>query len=235
MRATMAENRAGVTVQTLNPAPSRGPVFFASLPGDNETCKELLVATLWDHLQATATPLWKQWRLSSRADCRMHLVYGPLGRPQLQLGGFPGPAISFSRGGGKLWAALSGDESDVGIDVAESAEFRGAYPFQRLFHPEELHHALKLTDGDLEAAAALLWSVKEAVVKALGCGFHLVEPRQITVHRTAGESGGHTFPVVLSGKASMRFPLAAGPAIQVHSLPREKMWLSIALFKKDRK
>jgi len=88
-----------------------------------------------------------------------------------------------------------------------------------------------LTGGDLEKASALLWSVKEAIVKALGCAFHLVDPRQITVYPSAGENGGHTFPVSLSGKALERFPIAAGRSLWVRSLPRKKTWLSIALLK----
>ena len=47
-----------------------------------------------------------------------------LGRPHLLLGKYRGPAISFSEGGGQLWAALCGDESDIGIDVAEADEFQ---------------------------------------------------------------------------------------------------------------
>lgn len=216
----------------MNPVPLGGAVFYASLPGASEACKEILIATLWDHLQATATPLWNGCRPSSKVACPIQLVAGPLGRPRLHLGECRGPAISFSRGGGKIWAALAADEADVGIDVAGSAEFQGAYPFQRVFNPEELHHAVKLTDGDLEEAAALLWSVKEAVVKALGCGFHLVEPRQISVYPAAGGAGGYTFPVGLSGKALARFPLAAGRFLRVDSLRQGKMWLSIAVVKR---
>ena len=213
----------------MNPVPLGGAVFYASLPDASEACKELLIATLWDHFQATATPLWNHCRSSGRAACPIQLVSGLLGRPQLNLGEFRGPPISFSRGGGKIWAALSGDEADVGIDVAGSADFEGAYPFQRVFHPEELLHAVKLTDGDREEAAALLWSVKEAVVKALGCGFYLVEPRHISVYPAAEGEGGYTFPVGLSGKALARFPLASGQFHPVHSLLQGKMWLSIAV------
>jgi hypothetical protein len=164
--------------------------------------------------------------------------------------------------------------------VAGTDEFQREYPFHRVFHPEELEHALRLASGDLEKASALLWSIKEAVVKALGCAFHLVDPRQITVYRSVGgpigENGGYTFPVGLSGKALVRFPIdfhgqargtslhtrrvksgnlcsehgeregeapaalpvegatrapviAAGRSLWVRSLPRRKMWLSIAL------
>jgi phosphopantetheinyl transferase (holo-ACP synthase) len=91
-----------------------------------------------------------------------------------------------------------------------------------------------LAGGDLAAASALLWSIKEAAVKALGCAFHLVEPRQITVYPaaegTAEEDGGYTFAVGLSGKARERFPLAASRSLWVRSLPQRQMWLSIALW-----
>ena len=210
-----------------------GPVFYASLARDAETCKKLLISTLWDHLMAVESPLRQHSQSSSGAALPIRVVRGQLGRPHLLVGECRGPAISFSEGGGKVWAALSGDESDIGIDVAGSDEFRGDYPFQRVFHPHEMEHAVNLTGGNPAEAAALLWSVKEAVVKALGCAFHLVEPRHVNVYPsaggTAGEGEGYTFPVGLTGKAQERFPLAASQSLWVHSLPRGTMWLSIAL------
>jgi len=100
---------------------------------------------------------------------------------------------------------------------------------------------LRLAGGDLEKASALLWSIKEAVVKALGCAFHLVDPRQITVYPSAGGAageavggnGGYIFPVGLSGKALVRFPIAAGRSLWVRSLPQGKTWLSIALLNRQ--
>jgi phosphopantetheinyl transferase (holo-ACP synthase) len=90
-----------------------------------------------------------------------------------------------------------------------------------------------LAGGDSEKAAALLWSVKEAAVKALGCAFHLVDPRQIHVYPSAAENDGwHTFTVCLSGKALERFPIASR-CILVRSLFQEKMWLSIALLNRQ--
>jgi hypothetical protein len=113
--------------------------------------------------------------------------------------------------------------------VAGADEFQGEYPFHRVFHPQELQHALRVAGRDVEKASALLWSIKEAVVKALGCAFHLVDPRQITVYPSVVGGGGYIFPVGLSGKALVRFPLAAGRSLWVRSLPQRKMWLSIAL------
>jgi hypothetical protein len=235
----MALDRGGITVHTMNPVHGRGPVLYASLQrpkahGTNgEEARHCLVSTLWDHLAAMETPLWKRRQSSNGAALPIQVLHSPLGRPHLLLGKYRGPAVSFSEGGGKVWAALSGNESDIGIDVAGSDEFQGEYPFSRVFHPEELEHALSLAGGDIEKASALLWSIKEAVVKSLGCAFHLVDPRQITVYPYADGAGGgndwYTFPVGLSGKALVRFPMASGRSLWAHSLPRRNMWLSIAL------
>jgi phosphopantetheinyl transferase (holo-ACP synthase) len=227
----MTKDCLGPTVGAVNFLHGRGPVFYASLPGDSEA-RHRLVATLWDHFAAMESPGWQGCQAFSSAALPIQVVRGLLGRPQLLRGGHPGPAISFSEGGGKVWAALCGDGADIGIDVAGADEFPGAYPIHRVFHPPELEHALTLAGGELAAASALLWSVKEAVVKALGCAFHLVEPRQITVYpAVAGAAGGdgeQTFPVGLSGKARERFPLASSRSLWVHSLPQRRQWLSIA-------
>jgi phosphopantetheinyl transferase (holo-ACP synthase) len=169
-------------------------------------------------------------RFSDNADMPIQVVHDPLGRPQLQLGETQGPAISFSEGGGKIWAALCGDASDIGIDAAAAHEFPKEYPFHRVFHVPELQQALRLTSGDLQKASALLWSIKEAAVKALGCAFHLVEPRHICVYPSAAEkAGGYVSRVSLSGKALVRFPEMASRGLEVRSLFQEKVWLSIAL------
>jgi phosphopantetheinyl transferase len=231
-----------LTVQALSFVQGRGPVFYASLPSGSgatetlERCgtngageKHRLISILWDHLMAMESPLWKRFQSSNGAALPIQVVCGQLGRPQLLLGEYRGPAISFSEGGGKVWAALCGDESDIGIDVAGTDEFQREYPFHRVFQAPELQQALRLAGGDMERAAALLWSIKEAVVKALGGAFHLVDPQQITVYPSRGEEGGYTFPVGLSRKALVRFPLAASHSLWVRSLPLAKMWLSIAL------
>jgi hypothetical protein len=242
----VTKDSQGLTVHSVSFFHRRGPVFYASLPygpcatetytgcgTHGEEAKHRLVSTLWDHLLEMENPLWKRCQSSNRVTLPIQVVRGLLGRPHLLLGKYRGPAVSFSEGGEKVWAALCGEESDIGIDVAGSDEFQGEYPFHRVFHAQELQHALGLTGGDLEEASALLWSIKEAVVKALGCAFHLVDPRQIYVYpSTAGAldgGGGYTFPVGLSKQALVRFPIGAGLSIWVRSLPQVKTWLSIAL------
>jgi phosphopantetheinyl transferase (holo-ACP synthase) len=240
MRADVIKDCQEITVKAVSFPHQRGTVLYACSPCDTETIaghrasrtadKIHLVSILQEHLVGMKGSPWTDCRFSNRADLPIQVVHDPLGRPQLLLGECEGPAISFSEGGGKIWAALCGDTSDIGIDAAGTDEFPKEYPFHRVFHVQELQHALRLTSGDLEKASALLWSIKEAAVKALGCAFHLVDPRQICVYPSATEKDGwHIFTVCLSGKALVRFPMMASRCILVRSLSQEKMWLSIAL------
>ena len=236
----MAEECQEIAVHTASFDHRGGPVFYASSPCSLEILKghrkngagdkHRLVSILWDHLAAMENLVWKGFHSSHGAAFPLHVVRGSLGRPYLLLGEHRGPAISFSEGGGKVWAALCWDHSDIGIDVAGTDEFQKQYPFHRVFNDQELQHALRLTGGELGSASALLWSIKEAVVKALGCAFHLVDPLQINVcPSVAGGDGGYSFPVRLSRKALMQFPTGACRSIWVRSLPLVKMWLSITI------
>jgi phosphopantetheinyl transferase len=232
-----------MTIHIVSFGQRQGPVFYASLPGAAETLQghrtnrtgeqRRLASILWDHLAAAESSLGKSCHCSNRAAFPIRVVRDPLGRPHLRWGASRGPAISFSEGGGRVWAALCGDESDIGIDVAEADEFPRGYPIHRVFQVQELQHALRVAGGDLARASALLWSIKEAVVKAVGCAFHLVGPREIHVYPAVGGDGGYTFPVGLSRKALGRFPLNSGRSIWVRSLPRAKMWVSIALLNRQ--
>jgi len=127
----VAKDCQGLTVHAASFVHGRGPVFYASLPygpcatetlktsGTNGAWdKHRLVSILWDHLVAMGKPFF-----GNAANPRIELLSqfkwfaALLGRPHLLLGEYRGPAISFSEGGGKVWAALCGDESDIGIDV----------------------------------------------------------------------------------------------------------------------
>ena len=229
-----------ITVKALSFPHQMGTVFYACSPFDPETIaghrasrtadKIHLVSILREHFAGMEGSSWADGRFSNRPDLPIQVAHDPLGRPRLLLGECEGPAISFSEGGGKTWAALCGDAPDIGIDAAGTDEFPKEYPFHRVFHSQEIQLALRLTSGDLNKASSLLWSVKEAAVKALGCAFHLVDPRQICVSPPgAAEDDWHIFEVCLSGKALERFPVMASRCLWVRSLFQEKMWLSIAL------
>ncbi|RJR48116.1 MAG: 4-phosphopantetheinyl transferase family protein, partial [Deltaproteobacteria bacterium] len=109
------------------------------------------------------------------------LIQDHLGRPHLLVDGRPGPSISFSWGAGRLYAASGPDQSWIGLDAASPEEFTGAYPYGRVFNLEEWQTSLVRTGGNPEEAAALLWSVKEAAVKAQGWGFRFFGPRRLRV------------------------------------------------------
>lgn len=235
----MATECQDITVHAATFVHQGGPVFYASLPGEGKTgngCranraaeKKRLITMLLDHVRAMVNARWPDRLFGNRSACPIRVVHDPLGKPHLVVGEIPGPAISFSEGGGKMWGALCGDASDIGIDAAAADEFQGDYPLHRVFHDQELHHALRLTGGNVIMAAALLWSIKEAVVKALGCGFHLVAPLQVQVSPSTGVDQGYVFPVCLSGKALVWYPKGVRGSIWVRSYPLGQLWLSLAL------
>jgi hypothetical protein len=240
----MIQDYREITVKAVRFPHQSGTAFYACSPCDTEpdadhrarrTADQIhLVSILREHLAGMDGSSGTDGRFSNRADESLQIVHDPLGRPQLRLGEDQGPAISFSEGGGKLWAALCQDASEIGIDAADAADFSTGYPFHRVFHAQELAHALRLTGGDWNKAAALLWSIKEAAVKALGCGFHFVDPLHICIDPSAAEAdGGFIFTVRLSGKALERFPIPTGRYLRVHSIFQESIWLSIALLNRQ--
>jgi phosphopantetheinyl transferase (holo-ACP synthase) len=206
-----------ITVNAVSFSQQQASVFYACLPctAGHRADQIHLVSILREQLAGLTD------------DMPIQIVHDPLGKPRLLLGECEGPAISFSEGGGKIWAALCTDVPDIGIDAVGTDEFPQKYPFGRVFGVQELQQALSLTCGDLKKAAALLWSVKEAAVKALGCAFHLADPLQLCVDMSCAEND--CFTVSLSGKALAKFPMMAGRGIAVHSLFQENIWLSIAL------
>jgi len=230
-----------ITVKAVRFPCQSGTVFYACSPCDTETIADHRARRTADQIHLASTLLehlagmdGSSGRFSNRADGPIQIVHDSLGRPQLLLGECEGPAISFSEGGGKLWAALCEDALDVGIDAAGTEEFSKEYPLHRVFHAQELDYSLRLAGGDWKKASALLWSIKEAAVKAMGCAFHRVDPRHICVDPAAAETdGGFLFTVRLSGKALMRFPMQAD-RLWIHSLFHETMWLSIALLNGQR-
>jgi phosphopantetheinyl transferase len=157
----------------LLPGPGLGePVVYGAVRVGAET-RESLAARLLAALAGLA-PRWTgalDWgTLTLEAD--------PLGRPLLKLGTKPGPSLSFSEAGNLLWGALIAD-GQVGLDAALEKDLAPPYPYARVFGPEEWDWAWRHCQGRTAAAAALLWAVKEAAVKALGVGFHTLNPRDL--------------------------------------------------------
>ena len=150
------------------------PVIYAAVE-KGEGAREFLAARLVDALAGVA-PEWSE--ASSWGG--LEVVAGPLGQPFLQLGGRPGPSISFSTAGDLLWAAVAA-LGQVGVDAAREEDFSAPYPYSRAFGPKEWDWARRHCQGQTASAAALLWAAKEAAVKARGVGFHTLDPLDLEV------------------------------------------------------
>jgi hypothetical protein len=171
------------TCRVLRLPDSGVAAYGCSVPGSGAV--ETLAAGLLDAL-AKVDRRWShcaRWR-------HLSVLRTPLGQPLLFGDGMAGPAISLSRVSGRLWGAVYGRQG-VGIDVALRDEFIGTYPFHRAFGPNELTLATGCIGTDLPLAAAGIWAVKEAAVKAVGTGFHGFDPREVEVVSLEPGSGGY--------------------------------------------
>jgi phosphopantetheinyl transferase len=146
-----------------------------------------------------------------------------LGKPRLLIDGSDGPAVSFAYERDTMWVAVGRGGSGVGIDAAQSTAFRGKYPFHRAFHEGELE-----IGGEKNEVAAMIWSAKEAVVKALGCGFHLVDPLHLRVEPCSGDHEEPLLKVHLIDKSRERFPMQAENPVLVSVFRFSRMWVSVA-------
>jgi phosphopantetheinyl transferase len=155
----------------LGPA---APVVYAAVE-KGEGAREFLADRLLKALAAKA-PEWTE----TLAGVSLKLDTGPLGQPLLKLGERLGPSLSFSEAGSLVWCAMAG-RGRVGLDAAREADFVPPYPYARAFSTEEWDWAARLCQGRTASAAALLWTAKEAAVKALGVGFHTLEPLDLAV------------------------------------------------------
>jgi phosphopantetheinyl transferase len=153
----------------------------------------------------------------------IQIVWDSLGKPLLLIDGSEGPAVSFAYERDTMWVAIGPEGSSVGIDAADSTSFTGSYPFHRVFHEGELE-----LGGERKEIAALMWSAKEAVVKALGCGFHLVDPLHVYVESCYGCQEGLLLKARLADKARKRLGVQSEIPITVRSLLHEGMWVSVA-------
>ena len=94
---------------------------------------------------------------------------------------------SYSHLPNQTWAAATDQSCLIGIDAASDSEFDNSYPLQKVFHPAEI----------AAGSPGKIWSAKEAVVKALGCGFDGINPLDVRIAGEACSTGsgpGNTFP-----------------------------------------
>lgn len=155
------------------------------------------------------------------------LEYDELGKPRLKIGEFMGMAVSFSHVSDGIWAALSGPGQHLGIDAARAEEFEGDYPFHRAFHPEELCPPMPGVHG-IRESAAMLWTVKEAAVKALGVGFGLLGPLDIRVESLEDRNTHYIPRILISCRSMRRIGLRSSPRMNVISFNHAATWVSVA-------
>jgi len=203
----------GPDVEVITHLPG-GPVFFAStklssfLPlrddgASNKLRLGLLVALLDALHDRPQSPVRgpgleiAEPRPYEKSTDEIIVRHDPRGRPSLSVDGREGPSISFTHTDQTTWAAL-GNARRLGIDAALKADFLGPYPWGRAFRSSEMDRAVGLIGGDKPLAAALLWSLKEAAVKAFGQGFHGVDPQDVVAVELRPWEGGFAGDVRVS-------------------------------------
>jgi phosphopantetheinyl transferase len=117
----------------------------------------------------------------------------------------------------------------VGIDVAQAEEFSDGYPFSRVFYEEDLTVTLKKTHDDVQEAAALLWSAKEAIVKAIGCGFHLLDPIDVRVVPLFDEGSEYILRGQVRSRSLGPLPVPMYLDVPVSAVREENTWICTAL------
>ncbi len=196
-------------IQTLPGFARWGPAVYGSTPSGRGSKIALVL-----HLLRALVRLDPRWRATAD-ESAVTIRKSALGAPCLFLGKEQGPSLSFSHGGDRLWAAMSGT-GRVGIDVAYPGEFAGAYPLARAFCMEELICLSSLCPTDTSLGAALVWSAKEASVKATGAGFNFLDPLEVRVGNPSVRKHGIFLQV------------SAGRPVSVWVRKEGQGWLSVA-------
>ncbi|MFH1136125.1 MAG: 4'-phosphopantetheinyl transferase superfamily protein [Pseudomonadota bacterium] len=117
---------------------------------------------------------------------------------------------------------MSLDCSRLGLDAAMSREFPAGYPFARAFRGEEWRQITGSFGMEASRGAALLWSAKEAAAKMAGCGFHLFEPRDVSVTVLGKDEYAWRSEVSLP-------PTGETSPVRAYSFEQNWGWISLAL------
>ena len=195
----------------------------AMRPAARHKAKVLLASKLWTVLELTdagSPPLFAPVDVTSDR----------LGRPLLVVADQRIANLSFSYCDGNAWAVVSEPSWCSGIDVSQRREFGEGYPFRRVFSSAELFHGNDMTCGDTAEAAALLWSAKEAAVKAVGWGFHFLEPRDVRleIRGPLWIEPGCQMWACLTAPRAMGGSRFGQVQIPVRTVRMEDCWVSVA-------
>jgi phosphopantetheinyl transferase len=109
-------------------------------------------------------------RYSDRPPADWRFEHSPAGKPLIAEGGHPRFAVSLSHAAGMVACAVTGAE-DVGIDVESmDRDVDASAIASRFFAPVEAAHLSRLAGDARRERFFDLWTLKEAMVKALGAG-----------------------------------------------------------------
>jgi 4'-phosphopantetheinyl transferase len=92
------------------------------------------------------------------------------GAPEVHLANQPAPVtISLSHSGSSGFCAVAGSGAELGCDL-ETIDRRSQAFLADYFTTEEQTLVARTAQGERDRLVTLLWSAKESVLKALGCG-----------------------------------------------------------------
>lgn len=159
----------------------------------------------------------------------VQIAHDDYGKPHLVGSHPPYPAVSFSYGSSSLWGALGKPGLHLGLDAAEAAEFPEGYPYHRLAAAGEWAEIRERLALDGREAAALGWAAKEATVKALGCGYRGIGPRQVILAYQGRWAGAVLFQARVEAEPKPGFPGLPGATAAVIVHRRQRTWLALGL------
>jgi hypothetical protein len=207
------------------------PLIWGNLRlSHNIHCSECRYAAKRDLISG----LWKAFSNTGDIHAELVITTVDFGKPHLLHNGTEGPGISFSYSDNRIWAALCDREHSCGIDVSRGCGFTGNYPYHRAFGKAEMQRAAFVTRGNMPEAAALLWSGKEAVVKAIGCGFHLIDPLALELVSWKGKQRGIGLSVELKAPVAERLYRGGTKKIRVQTDRIGGAWVSTVLINRER-
>jgi len=194
-----------------------------------DRAKAKVITLLLGYLESPVKDLW-----SSGESCNLsfqgafRITNDPMGRPLLICGPLCGLSISFSHLLRSTWGALSGGGYGLGLDAATPMDFGEGYPYSKVFHQDEFDLFCRQFETR-EKGAAALWAAKEAVVKALGCGFRLISPLDLEVTSRTGSVPDHRFVARIANLAIQKIPGISVEAVPLHIVEEEGIYLAVSV------
>lgn len=185
-----------------------GPLVYGSLP--YEPGARLRLAALLLKRLGELIPRW-----SSATAGRISLTVTYLGQPKLLINGRPGPGVSFSQAGDRLWGAVAA-HGRVGLELVNRS-WRPPEPLPDSPGLQEAVRLLARLGWDPLEAPALLRALGSAALKAIGVGCRYTSPEQLSL----------TSPTLWPG--GIRLAVRAGGLVPALARREGAFWLALAL------